>query len=234
MEKTLLNSLEMLIRFWERSSEPWGIKDNKSRFIYANHRVNKLWDIPDNYCVEGRLDGEIPTPSADFQTEFQAHDRQVELLQERVTSVDIQLYDGNSYFTPYFCDKYPLIDKNGVSQGTIFHCRPVTDIILTRLNKVDVPTSLMFTPPSKLFTKREWEVLFYVLHAFSSKEIAKKLHLSPRSVCNITQNIYSKAGVTSKKQVIEYCYENKINNYVPQSFFEYSGSFPLIGGRLKS
>ncbi|HDL8376711.1 TPA: helix-turn-helix transcriptional regulator, partial [Yersinia enterocolitica] len=26
----------------------------------------------------------------------------------------------------------------------------------------------------------------------------------------------------------DYCYENKINNYVPQSFFEYSGSFPLM------
>ncbi|HEN3618143.1 TPA: PAS domain-containing protein [Yersinia enterocolitica] len=228
MDETLKNQLEILIRFWERSSEPWGIKDNQSRFIYVNSRVNKLFNLPDKYSIEGRLDGEIPTPSADFQVEFQAHDRQVELLQERVTSVDIQLYDGNSYFTPYFCDKYPLIDDNGISQGIIFHSRPVTDIILTRLSKIDIPTSLLFTPPSELFTKREWEVLFYVLHSFSSKEIAKKLHLSPRSVCNIIQSIYSKAGVTSKKQVIDYCYEKKINNYVPQSFFEYSGSFPLM------
>ncbi|WP_162208283.1 response regulator transcription factor, partial [Yersinia pekkanenii] len=85
------------------------------------------------------------------------------------------------------------------------------------------------TPPSALFTKREWEVLFYILHAFSSKDIANKLHLSARTVCNIIQSIYGKVGVTSKKQVIEYCYEKKINNYVPQSFFEYSGSFPLAG-----
>ncbi|WP_145560042.1 helix-turn-helix transcriptional regulator [Yersinia mollaretii] len=221
-------SLEMLIRFWEHSSEPWGIKDNKSVFVYANRRVNKLFNLSNNFNIEGLLDGEIPTPSAEFQTEFQKHDRRVELLQERVTSVDIQLYDGNSYFTPYFCDKYPLIDENGVSQGTVFHGRPVTDIMLTRLSKVKIPTTLIFTPPSDFFTKREWEVLFYILHAFSSSEIGKKLFLSPRTICNITQSIYRKAGVTSKRQVIDYCYENKINNYVPQSFFEYSGSFPLM------
>ncbi|WP_261371745.1 helix-turn-helix transcriptional regulator, partial [Yersinia aleksiciae] len=189
---------------------------------------NKLLNLSDNYSIEGLLDGEIPTPAAEFQAEFQRHDRRVELLQERVTSVDIQLYDGNSYFTPYFCDKYPLIDEHGVSQGIIFHDRPVTDLMLTRLSKIKIPTTLIFTPPSDFFTKREWEVLFYLLHAFSSPEIAKKLFLSTRTICNITQSIYKKAGVTSKRQIIEYCYENKINNYVPQSFFEYSGSFPLM------
>ncbi len=228
MDETLKNQLEILIRFWERSSEPWEVRDNQSRFIYSNDRHHKLLGLSDKYNLEGRLDSELPSPTAAFQMEFQAHDRKVELSQERITSLEIHEWDGLSYLKPNFCDKYPLIDDNGVSQGIIFHVRPVTDIILTRLNKIDIPTSLLFTPPSELFTKREWEVLFYVLHSFSSKEIAKKLHLSPRSVCNIIQSIYSKAGVTSKKQVIDYCYEKKINNYVPQSFFEYSGSFPLM------
>ncbi|CNI45282.1 helix-turn-helix transcriptional regulator [Yersinia pekkanenii] len=228
MEKTLLNSLEALIRFWEQSSEPWGVKDNQSRFIYANKEWCNLLNLPEKYNYEGRLDGDLPTPIAEFQVEFQQHDRQVELLQERVTSAEIHKWYGRSYFQPNFCDKYPIIDEKGVSQGTIFHVRPVEDIILTHLNKIKVPTSLIFTPPSALFTKREWEVLFYILHAFSSKDIAKKLHLSVRTVCNIIQSIYGKVGVTSKKQVIEYCYEKKINNYVPQSFFEYSGSFPLM------
>ncbi|MFA3780535.1 helix-turn-helix transcriptional regulator [Yersinia sp. 1652 StPb PI] len=228
MDKKLLNSLEVLIRFWEHSSEPWGVKDNQSKFIYANMRYHKLLALPNKYSMEGRLDGEIPSPTAEFQDDFQRQDRRVELLQDRATSVEIHLLDGLSYFTPYFFDKFPLIDEVGVSRGVILHARPVTDIMLTRLNKIKVPTSLVFTPPSDLFTKREWEVLFYILHAFSSKEIAKKIHLSTRSVCNITQNIYRKTGVASKRQVIEYCYENKINNYVPQSFFEYSGSFPLM------
>ncbi|CNI91883.1 helix-turn-helix transcriptional regulator [Yersinia bercovieri] len=226
--KKLSQSLEMLIQFWEHSSEPWAIKDNQSRFIYANPRFNKVINLPAKYNVEGRLDGEMPSSVSAFQDEFQHQDRQVELLQDRITSVEIHCHDGLPYFKPYFCDKYPLIDENGISQGTFFHGRPMVDIYLTFLAKIKAPTSLIFTPPSDLFTKREWEVLFYILHAYTSPEIAKKLFLSPRTVCNITQSIYKKVGVTSKRQIIEYCYENKINNYVPQSFFEHSGSFSLM------
>ncbi|HEG0622275.1 TPA: helix-turn-helix transcriptional regulator [Yersinia enterocolitica] len=228
MDKSLKNQLEILIRFWEHSSEPWEIKDSQSRYIYANPRFHKLLSLPAKYNVEGRLDGDLPSPLSEFQNEFQRQDRQVELLQDRITSAEIHIVDGKSYLTPFFCDKYPLIDEYGISQGVICHARPVHNLMLTRLNKIKAPTSLTFTPPSKLFTKREWEVLFYILHSFSSKDIAKKLHLSARTVSNIIQSVYRKVGVSNKRQVVDYCYENKINNYVPQSFFEYSGSFPLI------
>lgn len=227
MKKIAIDSFDVLIRFWEHSSEPWGIKDNQSKFIYANNRFNKLLDLPDKYNVEGRSDGELPTPISEFEVEFQEHDRKVELLQDRITSVEIHEWDGLSYFKPNFCNKYPLIDENGISQGVIFHVRPVEDIILTHLNKIKIPTSLIFSPPSDLFSKREWEVLFYILHAFSSGEVAKKLHLSSRTINNVIQSIYKKSDVTNKQQVIEYCYKKKIHNYVPQSFLEYSGSFPL-------
>ncbi|HEI6790015.1 TPA: PAS domain-containing protein [Yersinia enterocolitica] len=228
MDNVLNNQLEIMIRFWERSSEPWMVRDNHSRVIYSNPRNRKFLGLPDQYNLEGRLDGEMPTPMAEFQDEFQRQDRKVELLQDCITSAEIHLVDGASYLTPFFSDKYPLIDENGISQGVICHARPVHYLMLTRLNKIKVPTSLVFTPPSDLFTKREWEVLFYTLHSFSSKDIARKLHLSPRSISNIIQNIYRKAGVSSKRQIVDYCYENKISNYVPQSFFEYSKSFPLI------
>ena len=227
MDETLKSQLEIMIRFWEHSSEPWGIKDNQSRFIYANSRLNKLLCLPIQYSLEGRLEGDLPTPLAEFQDKWQEHDRRVEFLQDRVTTVEIHVWDESSHLRPYLCDKYPLIDKNGVSQGVIGHVRQVQGITLSYLNKIKTPTSLMFTPPSDFFTKREWEVLFYILHSYSSKDIARKLHLSPRTVSNIIQNIYRICGVSNRQQIVDYCYENKINNYVPQSFFEYSGSFPL-------
>ncbi|HDL7801040.1 TPA: PAS domain-containing protein [Yersinia enterocolitica] len=230
MEASLFNSLQLLIRFWENSSEPWGVKDNQSRYVYANNRLHRLLALPDKFNMEGRTDGELPTPISEFQPEYQEHDRKVKLLQDRITSVEIHAWDGRSYYQPYFVDKYPLMDENGVSQGVICHGRPVEDIVLTYLNKIKIPISLILTPPSDLFSKREWEVLFYIPHSFSSTEIAKKLYLSSRKVDNITQKIYKKAVVSRRQQVVDYCYENKIINYVPQSFFEYSGSFPLMEG----
>ncbi|MET1632240.1 helix-turn-helix transcriptional regulator [Yersinia enterocolitica] len=228
MEASLFNSLQLLIRFWENSSEPWGVKDNQSRYVYANNRLHRLLALPDKFNMEGRTDVELPTPIAEFELEFQEHDCKVKLLQDRITSVEIHAWDGRSYYQPYFVDKYPLMDENGISQGVICHGRPVEDIILTHINKIKVPTSLILTPPSDLFSKREWEVLFYILHSFSSMEVATKLHLSSRTIDNITQKIYKKIGISGRQQLVDYCYENKINNYVPQSFFEYSGAFPLI------
>ncbi|HDL6967836.1 TPA: helix-turn-helix transcriptional regulator [Yersinia enterocolitica] len=220
MEASLFNSLQLLIRFWENSSEPWGVKDNQSRYVYANNRLHRLLALPDKFNMEGRTDGELPTPIAEFELEFQEHDCKVKLLQDRITSVEIHAWDGRSYYQPYFVDKYPLMDENGISQGVICHGRPVEDIILTHLNKIKVPTSLILTPPSDLFSKRDWEVLFYILHSFSSMEVAIKLHLSSRTIDNITQKIYKKIGISGRQQLVDYCYENKINNYVPQSFFE--------------
>ncbi|HEI6717531.1 TPA: PAS domain-containing protein [Yersinia enterocolitica] len=230
MEASLFNSLQLLIRFWENSSEPWGVKDNQSRYVYANNRLHRLLALPDKFNMEGRTDGELPTPISEFQPEYQEHDRKVKLLQDRITSVEIHAWDGRSYYQPYFVDKYPLMDENGVSQGVICHGRPVEDVVLTYLNKIKIPISLILTPPSDLFSKREWEVLFYILHSFSSTEIVKKLYLPSRKVDNITQKIYKKAVVSRRQQMVDYCYENKIINYVPQSFFEYSGSFPLMEG----
>lgn len=225
MDKHILQALSVSIRFWEHSSEPWGVKDNESRFVYANNKYNKLLALPDNFCVEGRLDGELPAPTSEFQAEFQAHDRKVELAKDRVTSLEIHEFGGESYVQPWFFDKYPLIDGNGISVGTVFHGRAVENTTLIRLTKIKTPASLIFTPPSTLFSKREWEVLFYLLHEYASAEIANKLFLSNRTVCNIIQSIYRKAGVSSKRQIIEYCDAKNINNYIPQSFFNRTGSF---------
>ncbi|MBS0056299.1 helix-turn-helix transcriptional regulator [Yersinia sp. Marseille-Q3913] len=228
MKENILQAINVSIQFWANSSEPWGVKNNKSQFIYANKKYLQLLALPDGFSVEGRLDGELPAPTAEFQTEFQAHDRKVELLKDRVTSLEIHAFEGNSYMQPWFFDKCPIIDEDGVSVGTIFHGRTVDNMALSHLSKIKIPTSLVFTPPSTLFSNREWEVLFYLLHAYPSAEIANKLFLSVRTVCNIIQSIYRKASVSNKQQIIEYCDAQNINNYIPQSFFKSTGSFQFM------
>lgn len=84
-----------------------GVKDNKSQFIYANKKYHQLLALPDGFSVEGRLDGELPASTSEFQTEFQAHDRKVELLKDRVTSLEIHTFGGKTYVQPWFLINIP-------------------------------------------------------------------------------------------------------------------------------
>lgn len=214
------HSLQSLINFWSISNEPWGAKDKQSRFIYANKRYHELLSLPSGYNVEGRYDGELPAETSNFQSEFQAHDRKVEKLLDRVTSIEIHPFEKSPYLQPWYFDKYPLMDSRGSCIGTIFHGRPVETITLARLDKIKIPASLVFTPPSDFFHKREWEVIFYLMQGFSAKDIARHLCLSDRTITNHIQNIYQKAGVNTRRGLIEFCHVKNISNYIPASFFK--------------
>lgn len=220
MESLPGGQLQSLINFWRISNEPWGAKDRESRFIFANRKYHELLSLPSGYNVEGRFDGELPASTAEFEHEFQAHDRKVETLLDRVTSIEIHPFEKNSYLQPWYFDKYPLMDVNGNCVGTIFHGRPVEVIALRRLDKIKTPSSLVFTPPSDIFLKREWEIVFYLLNGFTARDIADHLCISLRTVNNHIQSIYHKAEVNSRRTLIEFCYEQNIANYIPESFFK--------------
>ncbi|MEN5017953.1 LuxR C-terminal-related transcriptional regulator [Erwinia sp. Eh17-17] len=221
-------SLMMLIKFWEKSHEPWGAKDRSSTFIYANRKYCELLGLPPDFSVEGRLDGELPASTSCFQEQFQAHDRKVELLQDRVTSIEIHPFERHQWLQPWYFDKYPLFNEQGVCCGTIFHGRPVESVALASLEKFQMPTSLVFTPPSELFSVREWDIIFYTIHGFTSKEISKKLCLSQRTVSNYLQKIYNKAQVNNKRGLVDYCFAHNFNSYIPQGFFDRSLSLTSL------
>ncbi|MDC9589818.1 LuxR C-terminal-related transcriptional regulator [Xenorhabdus sp. XENO-10] len=227
MNNSVENLIRPLINFWRISNDPWGAKDHTSRFIYANKKYHELLSLPKSYNVEGRFDGELPASTSNFQDEFQKHDRKVETLLDRVTSIEVHPFQNLAYLQPWYFDKYPLMDENGVCWGTIFHGRPVDTITLERLNKINVQTSLVFSPPSEFFSKREWEIVFYILQGVSTKDIAARLFLSQRTITNHIQNLYQKTGVKCKKDLVDYCYENNIANYIPESFFRESMSITV-------
>lgn len=219
--------INSLIPFWEISNEPWGAKDQTSKFIYANEKYKELLALPKRFDVCGRYDGELPASTSEFQSEFQKHDRQVEKKLDRVTSIEIHPFRGLPYLQPWYFDKFPLIDKSGNCKGTIFHGRPVDIITLDKLARINTQSSLIFTPPSEIFSKREWDIVFYILQSYSAKEIAVKLHVSHRTVSNHIQSLYAKTGTICRKSLIDFCYSHNIANYVPENFFTKSESLYL-------
>ncbi|MNG56345.1 helix-turn-helix transcriptional regulator [Serratia marcescens] len=205
--------------FWDGNNEPWGAKDMLSRFIYANKAYYDLINIPYNFNIESRLDSEIPAATSEFAIEFQNHDKKVISSNQSISSLEIHPFGKMMEIQPYIFEKFPLI-HDGVIVGTIFHGKKATLFSTEMLLQTQTPTSFMVTPPSTMFTDREWQVIFLLNHRYTSKEIAQKLALSPKTIQNHIQRIYAKTGVNTINHFIEHCRELNYDKYLPKDFLK--------------
>ena len=93
-----------LIAFWESFDWPCGLKDPNYRFVYINPAYRRMQNLSKSFDVEGRLDGELPTETHEFQDAFQAHDQLVIDTNETKSSIEIHPFGKNNslkagYFT---------------------------------------------------------------------------------------------------------------------------------------
>lgn len=216
-DSQILNIIRPFIQFWEGSDEPWWVKNNLSRFVYANRRLHKFICLPAGYNVEGRFDGELPSPVHECEQQFQAHDRMVERARERIASIGVQKFDGLDYLQAWYTEKIPLMNESGEVLGVICHGRPVERICLTRLKDIKTPSRLVFDPPKDFFNDKEWEIIFYTCQLYTPKMIEEAIVIPYRTVEDILSRIYKKAGVSNKRGLIDYCIENGFDNFIPQS-----------------
>ncbi|WP_342221509.1 helix-turn-helix transcriptional regulator [Candidatus Fukatsuia endosymbiont of Tuberolachnus salignus] len=223
---------KQLILLCENSADPWGIKDNESRYLYANKAWFELLNLPANFSLKGRLGSDIPHLTAKFACYFQEHDRQVRETQQSLSSLDIYPYGRKQIVQPYICEKSPLYNEAGKCIGIIFHSRKCAFFSALQCINGELPHLPVFHPTKKLFSKKELEVIFFALYSLSAKEIAKKLHLSHRTIENTLQKIYRKAGIHFLNQLITFCKTKGLDNYIPPQFLPI-GSQP-IGLGVKS
>ncbi|WP_334473196.1 helix-turn-helix transcriptional regulator [Arsenophonus sp. PmNCSU2021_1] len=112
------------------------------------------------------------------------------------------------HFLPLFCS------ENGYL-GTFFHAHAF--LFLSPLEYVDgmQPYAVTTEKPNKLFTDKEWEVLFLALHRLNSKEIARRLNIGTRTTDNHLNIIYEKAGVHSACQLRAFGKSKGFERYIP-------------------
>lgn len=220
-EGSQLISIELIkqhIYSWERSHDPWGAKDSDHRFIYANQAYLELLNLPNGCDIKGRLENELRSIKSNLKDEFSTHERMVEECGDRVTSLEVNFFGKNRELQPYFFDKIPLFSFNGSFVGTIIHGRKAKiyspDILITD----DLPNSLYFEMPVSSFTKREWDIAFFLLRGLSYNLIAKELNLSIRTVRNNVQRMFVKSNVKSIDDLIEYCKQRSFNYYYPPKY----------------
>ncbi|TNH41589.1 helix-turn-helix transcriptional regulator [Photorhabdus luminescens] len=222
MKKNYIISPQV-INTMTQSNEPWGIKDKNSCFIYANQACKRLQNISSSFDYEGVYEHELPWDGAEFAKEYIAHDQKVMEQEKRICSLETHLFGKEQILSSYFLAKYPLYHEDGSCMGVIYHGWQAQDFSFTRLFRGKLPASIMFQPPTDLFTQREWDVIFLMLHKYTNKQIGRMLNISYRTVETHISRIYKRIGVHSGSQLEEYCRTNDYDLYVPERFVQ-SGS----------
>ncbi|WP_445374238.1 helix-turn-helix transcriptional regulator [Photorhabdus tasmaniensis] len=228
MSKTnkLTISLQV-INTMQQSNEPWGIKDRNSCWIFGNQAMKYVQNLPDLFDYEGLYDDELPWDGADFTQEFVIHDKIVMEKEKRICSLETHMYGKDTFLSSYFSEKLPLYNDEGECVGTLLHGWKAQDYSLTRLFHGKLPASILFQPPTDLFTQREWDVIFLTLQKYTSKQMGRLLDISYRTVETHLARIYKKIGVNSCYQLEDYCRSNDYDLYVPERFVHPTSSMFL-------
>lgn len=198
----------------------FSIKNEQSRNIYTNDSFKNALNIPKNFDTDGKLDKEFPcAPCQELWEGFVEYDRKVMRENKSISYIVIHYYGkGNTDNpTPVFANKSPLCNSKN---ETIDHVKTIdTSALLYYIHRFNRKT-IQFDAPNNLFTKRELDIIFWVLQRLSSKEIARRLDLPPRTVETKLRTIYEKAGVYSRVQFVEYCKHVGLDTYIPADLSE--------------
>ncbi|WP_036774580.1 PAS and helix-turn-helix domain-containing protein [Photorhabdus australis] len=205
------------------SNEPWGIKDKNSCFIYGNPALKSLQNFSNSFDFEGHYENELPWDSAKFAEEFINHDKKVMEKGQSICSLETHVFGKTQTLSSYFFEKSPFYHDDGSCMGVIYHGWKAKDYSLSCLHQYHnkLPASIMFQPPTDLFTQREWDVIFLFLQKKTKKQIGQILDITYQTVESHMVQIYRKIGINSSQQLEEYCRVNNFHHYIPERFLLY-------------
>ncbi|NDK99717.1 helix-turn-helix transcriptional regulator [Photorhabdus bodei] len=216
-----------LTHIWDRSPDPWFVKDKESRFIYANTKFIKVIKLPENFNIIGYSVDELPIPVNGFAHHFKEHDRRVLECMQKVCSVGTYPQGNGRPPKSYFCEKYPLMSEDNHCIGIISHARELEHFTVYHYIKDNIPTSASLRPPNDLLNEKEWMVIFLFCCGMNNNETSIEMNVSCHSVEKHFESIYQKLSVSSLTELRLLCKEKGYDLYVPSRYFLSIGHFIL-------
>jgi len=204
---------KQFVHFMENSQGAFWLKDTGSRCAYANRAVRELLRLPHGFEVEGLRVGEIPAPIAEFEKEFEESDRLAEVTQETKWSLEIHPFGKDQVLSAYFCEKSPLLNGNNEVIGTILHSYPALNLRFNR-DKIDAGV-FIFGVPDDTLSKKEWDFVYFVIHGYSIKEMARLSGVSPGTIASRQNSVFNKLGIDTLAQLKQMAVAKGWDNYIP-------------------
>ena len=204
----------------------WGIKDTDSLVLVLSPLIKKLIGEKPHESVEGISDYMARCDAAEFADHFIMQDQRVIRTRQPYRYLSVCHYDGQ--VSTHFAQKKLLVNKANEPFGTISHCEELySDQSITILKlllrsplityKKNNQLILEFSEPENYpkLSDRQKEILFLILRGRTTKEIAKILSLSPRTVEDHIHQLKNKFQCENKSQMIDKAYCYNWHTYVP-------------------
>lgn len=195
------------------------IKTLASKYLYCSAEVASATKIKTKKLV-GRTDDAFPWE--EFCTQYQQDDNNA--IDKKISDVLQPIPVSNSLVLTSRCVKNPIYDDLGnpigiFGRATIFAgCKNIKEAIaciflMNKSKKHDVFDDF----PGANLTNRESECLFLILRGKTTKDIAKFLEVSPRTVETHIDHIKIKLGVCSKSEIIHKAIELGLVDVIPKN-----------------
>lgn len=206
-----------LLYFLAQSTEPWAVKDTSFHFLYVNQAyIDSLQIPPDiaNHISDFSYEG-VPSLAA-LKEKLVMHDQKVLQSGQRMEAVCTVL--TGSHYQSFIFEKFPFFNKQGNITGTVSHLKPLKRFSLGYFLDMPFYGTATFVPPTSLFSRREWEILFLLYRGFNRTQISRTLNISENYSRNVISRLSLKTGVNSKEQLLELGLSQGWHLYVPPGF----------------
>lgn len=206
------------------------VKDQESNYIEVNDEFSAFFGYKNTKELIGKNDYDLPIKTEGTATDFRYADRKV--IESGVTQRFLEVYQVKNRGWQVILASKSALPIDSELQGTsgYFIRLPVSlfQIMAPMINFHSSPSSsYQLTSFDNTLTSRENECLFYTLQFKTSKEIAKILRISYRTVEQHIDCIKYKFNCSSKRELIAYCSQHGFDKILPETIFKNSLCFSL-------
>ncbi|MGO1002729.1 helix-turn-helix transcriptional regulator [Lysobacter sp. CA196] len=212
---------------------PCACKDQDSKFLYANTEFKALVGLEPDEDVDGLSDFDLPCEVASHGKTFREQDKYVMERQISITTLNVHRFKCAKW-RAFLIVKKPFFDQETNIRGVLFHGTDITAINAGALgsyfgnpgphqasiNSQPQTGQVHADPEADIdMTRREYEVLFFLLRGGTSKRIAELLSISSRTVEQYIDVLKDKFEVLTKPDLIEKAINKGYLYVIPDTLF---------------
>lgn len=192
-------------------------KDAGSVFLYGNPEFKKSMGLDEDVSLHGLRHLDLPAGFGSYDDSYVEQDRFVMQTGGTIKSINVY-HSADQKVRAYLVVKKPFFDVETHTRGVLMHGTDITningDILRLRADEGEQRQGPSRTMPRGTFvikgsdqgldlTRRETEVLFYLLRGGVARRIANLLSISVRTVEHHIDALKDKFMVGSKPELIE-------------------------------